>query len=104
MVRDVVRPRTILLTCTAASALVLGWNFFVNDSHDQATKKKAEAVDLERQVKSLEAESDALRLRAQKLKEASPELEDAVRQELGYVKRDEVILRLDKPVAKASEP
>ena len=104
MVREMVRPRTILLSCTVASALVLGWNFFVNDSHDRAGQKKAEAVELERQVKSLERESNLLSKRAQKLKTHSPELEDAVRQELGYIKRDEVILRLDKPAPKADVP
>jgi cell division protein FtsB len=90
------RPKAILITCAVIAGSVLAWATIVDDSWSRSRTKEAEARALEAEVKALEAENQALATRASALAgdTDTPVLEEAIREELGYVKQDEHVLRL----------
>ena len=89
------RPRHLLLTGVAIATVVLGYTFLSADGWREKARLQKEQAALDGRVKQLKADNAVLADEAQALRDERPDnrvLEEAVRSELGYVKKDEVVI------------
>lgn len=94
------RPRNVLVLCAAVAAGIAGYALLSPSGLPKLRDKQADLADLEADVERLERENARLVAEASRLREDSPSadiyLEDAAREELGWVKPDEHVLLLDE--------
>jgi cell division protein FtsB len=99
-----VKPRVLLLGGVVIATMVVGYTFLSSDGWREKSRLQQEQAALEGRVKQLQADNAQLAEQARALRDERPDnrvLEEAVRSELGYVKKDEVvILTGDDGVAK----
>lgn len=89
------RPRVLLLGGFLIAGAVVGYTFIAEDGWREKRRLEREQAALEGRVKQLKADNTALADQARALKDERPEnpvLEEAVRAELGYVKKDELVI------------
>lgn len=93
------RPRWILILCAVTSLGIVGYASLSSSGATRVRAQERELTALESDVKALSDGNDALRREAEQLRgetEATrPYLEQAVREELGYVRDDERVVLLD---------
>ena len=90
-----VRPRVVILTGLAISGLVLSYALLSSDGWREKSRLQREESALDGRVKRLKSENAALAKEAKALRDEradNPVLEEAVRSELGYVKKNEVVV------------
>lgn len=100
------RPRTVLVLCAAVAAGVAGYALLAPSGLPKLRDKQADLAALEADVERLERENERLVAAAARLRSESPRapiyIEDAAREELGWVKPDEHVLLLDEDAARAA--
>ena len=92
------RARVLLLSGFFIAAGVLAYAFIAEDGYRGTVHLEEEKAALKARVGIMEADNAALAEEAKALQdteEGNPVLEQAVRSELGYVKKDEVIVLTD---------
>ena len=93
------RTRVLLLSGLLIAGGVVLYTFISEDGWRGKTQLQQERAALEGRVRSLKQGNDALAREAKALQDSGDEnlvLEEAVRSELGYVKKDEVIILTDE--------
>lgn len=95
------RPRSLLVVCAVIAAGVVGYALLSPAGVPKLRDKRADLAALKSDVEQLERENARLAVEASRLREESPRaaihLEDAAREELGWVKPDEHVLLLEGP-------
>ncbi len=89
--------------------MVVGYTFLSGDGWREKSRLQQEQGALEGRVKQLKADNAVLAEQAQQLRDERTDntvLEEAVRSELGYVKKDEVVILTsdDPPADRAATP
>lgn len=100
------RSLAILGICSGIALLVCGYAVMSDDGLPKTKKLSAERDALEHRIADIEAENSALAHEIENLRDEDdvskhPFLEQAVRKELGYIKKDEIVV-LTKPAVSAS--
>lgn len=94
------RPRNVLVLCAAVAAGIAGYALLSPSALPKLRDKQQDLAALKADVEQLERENARLVAEASRLREGSPGadvyLEDAAREELGWVKPEEHVLLLDE--------
>lgn len=96
----VMRPRTVLAVCSLVAAGLASYVALSPGGLPRLSAQRAEVAGLEADVEALKQENATLAREARLLQgegaEARPYLEKAVREDLGWVKKDEHLLLLPR--------
>lgn len=101
------RPRTVLAACALVASGISGYAVLSEDGLSRMRRQREEAARLSADVDKLRAENERLKAEARRLEGegegADAYLEKVVRDELGYVRKNEHVLLLDEAPAGAED-
>ena len=93
------KPRFIILGCALIAALVLGYAALSDGGVDKMRELTAQQHELQRRAERARAENEQLVREIETLRGDDPThdgaLERAIREDLGYVRKDEIVVVLD---------
>ena len=84
------------MACAAVSLAIAGYALLSESGWTRMRDRQAEQAHLEQRIERLQKRNLDLADRAKALKDDDVVLEEVAREELGYIKEDEVILLLDQ--------
>lgn len=101
------RPRVLLVGGAALCGAALGWALMSEDGWPKTQRLEEERAALEAKAARLRSEITTLADEARVLQDTggdNPVLEQVVRTELGYVRKDEVILLMEDEIPPEGDP
>ena len=89
--------KAIVIGCSLLALAIVGWAFAIDGGHARTQRLEKETQALGDDVVRLEKETDTLREKARVLRDDTQDpaaQEEVIREELGYIKKDEHVLWL----------